>query len=259
MCVLNVLDNEILKHPVGNSRLFFPSPAALEREPDFAELAVQRCLNRLRISNKANAEEIVREIISVSADRLRILCKSTLSRNYPRLAKGPLNLRPEELLSLVVERLMKAMRSVHLVHFRQFFALAVKHIRWELNEQARAIDGREYELLDSDAVAPPPAEDSQRPSPTSRRILETIDALPPNDREVFELVRLQGMSQVNAAEVLGVSVKTVQRRLNRALPYLSERLRDLDPVQWGNEERTADARLILKTGIANEQKTKLLV
>ena len=169
MSVLNVLDNEIVKYPVGNARLFFPSPAALQREPDFAELAVQRYLNRLRISNKANADGIVREIISVSADRLRVLCKSMLIRDYPRLAKGPLNLRPEEVLSLVVERLIKAMRSVQLVHFRQFFALVVKHIRWELNDQARSIAGREYELLDSDAVAQPPAEDSQQPSPNDGR------------------------------------------------------------------------------------------
>jgi len=231
MCVLNVLDNEVLNYPAENSRLYFPSPAALEREPDFAELAVQRCLNRLRISNEANAEGIVRDIISVSADRLRVLCKSMLSRNYPRLAKGPLNLRPEELLSFVVERLMKAMHSVHLVHFRQFFALAVKHIRWELNEQARAIDGREYELLEFDAVAQPPAEAGEAPSPTACRILKTIGALPHDHREAFELVRLQGMSQVDAAEVLGVSVKTVQRRLNRVLPYLCEQLRDLDPAQ----------------------------
>ena len=231
MCVLNVLDHEILKYPAGNPRLYFPSPAALVREPDFTELDVQRCLNRLRISTEANAKGIVREIISISADRIRVLCKSMLSRNYPRLAKGPLNLRPEELLSLVVERLMKAMQSVHLIHFRQFFALAVKHIHWELNEQARAIDGREYELLESDAVAQPPAEDREQPSPAACRILETIDALPHNDREIFELVRLQGMSQVNAAEVLGVSVKTVQRRLHRVLPYLCEQLRDLDPAQ----------------------------
>jgi RNA polymerase sigma factor (sigma-70 family) len=231
MCVLNVLDSEFLKCHVGNSLLYFPSPAALVREPDFIELAVQRCLNQLTISNETNAEGIVREIISVSADRLRLLCQSMLNRNYPRLASGPLNLRPEELLSLVVERLIKAMKFVDLVHFRQFFALAVKHLRWELNEQARAINRREYELLESDPVTQPAAEDGEQPSPTACRILEAIDALSHDHREVFELVRLQGMSQVDAARILGVSVKTVQRRLNRVLPYLCEQLRDLDPAQ----------------------------
>jgi len=35
------------------------------------------------------------------------------------------------------------------------------------------------------------------------------------------------MSQLDAAAVLGVSPKTVQRRVNRALLFLSERLGDL--------------------------------
>ena len=231
MCVLDTQHDEVLTYPGQSPRICFRSPADLEREPDGTELTVQRCLNRLRISDQANAKGIVREIISVSADRLRALCKSTLSRNYPRLAKGPLNLRPEEVLSSVVQRLMKAMQSVHPAHFRQFFALAVKHIRWELNEQAREMDNRDYELLESDPVAQTPVKNREKPSPTARRILQAIATLPQNDRETFELVRLQGMSQMDAAEVLGVSVKTVQRRLNRVLPYLCEQLRDVELIR----------------------------
>jgi DNA-directed RNA polymerase specialized sigma24 family protein len=40
------------------------------------------------------------------------------------------------------------------------------------------------------------------------------------------LVRIQGMTLLKAAEVLGVSNKTVQRPLNRALLILSEALDD---------------------------------
>ena len=47
-------------------------------------------------------------------------------------------------------------------------------------------------------------------------MLEAIDGLPEDEREVFDLVRIQGLTQAEAAEVLGVSAKTVQRRLNRA-------------------------------------------
>ena len=60
-------------------------------------------------------------------------------------------------------------------------------------------------------------------------MLQAIDDLPEEEREVFDLVRIQGMTQVEAAEVLGVSNKTVQRRLNRALLILSEALDDLRP------------------------------
>ncbi len=53
-------------------------------------------------------------------------------------------------------------------------------------------------------------------------MLQAIDDLPEEEREAFDLVRIQGMTQVEAADMLGVSIKTVQRRLNRALLILSE-------------------------------------
>jgi DNA-directed RNA polymerase specialized sigma24 family protein len=59
---------------------------------------------------------------------------------------------------------------------------------------------------------------------------QAIGDLPEDEREAFDLVRIQGMTQVEAAEVLGVSIKTVQRRLNRALLILTEELDDLRPA-----------------------------
>jgi RNA polymerase sigma-70 factor (ECF subfamily) len=46
---------------------------------------------------------------------------------------------------------------------------------------------------------------------------------------VFDLVRIQGTTQAEAAQVLNVSTKTVQRRLNRAVMLLAETLSDLRP------------------------------
>jgi RNA polymerase sigma-70 factor (ECF subfamily) len=43
------------------------------------------------------------------------------------------------------------------------------------------------------------------------------------------LVRLQGLTYAEAAELLGVAPKTVQRRLDRGLQLLTERLDDLGP------------------------------
>jgi RNA polymerase sigma-70 factor (ECF subfamily) len=60
-------------------------------------------------------------------------------------------------------------------------------------------------------------------------MLAAIESLPEEERETFGLVRVQGMTHNDAAAVLGVSVKTVQRRLNRALPLLAQELRDLQP------------------------------
>jgi len=61
-------------------------------------------------------------------------------------------------------------------------------------------------------------------------MLEAIESLPEEEREVFEFLRIQGMSYAETAEVLGVSESTVHRRLNRGLVSLEERLADLRPA-----------------------------
>ena len=53
--------------------------------------------------------------------------------------------------------------------------------------------------------------------------------MPEDEREVFDLVRIQGMTQAEAAQLLGVSAVTVKRRLNRGLRLLAEQLADLRP------------------------------
>ena len=53
------------------------------------------------------------------------------------------------------------------------------------------------------ALVPAPASSDSGLSPDSRRMLEAIDGLPEGEREAFDLVRIQGMSQAEAAQVLG--------------------------------------------------------
>ena len=76
---------------------------------------------------------------------------------------------------------------------------------------------------------PAPASSVSGLSPDGDRMLRAIGELPEDEREAFDLVRVQGMSQAEAAQVLGVSVVTVKRRLNRGLRLLTERLSDLRP------------------------------
>jgi RNA polymerase sigma factor (sigma-70 family) len=134
------------------------------------------------------------------------------------------------MLGAVVERLIKAMREVRPRTVRQFFALANQHMRWELNDVARRLDGQPpvFELHESRNAALPQASD---PPDTSglRRILEAIEALPDDEREAFNLVRIQGMTFEEAAEATNVSTRTVQRRMSRCLVLLSEQLCDLQP------------------------------
>lgn len=192
---------------------------------------VQRYLNRLAdVRGDSPAEPIVRELIASAVNRLHLLCSTALFRSYPRLTLPPLNLRSEEMLSAVVERLLKAMREVHPQTVRQFFALASQHMRWELNDLARRLDEQAPVVELRESLAPATAETGgSQISPNARRMLEAIEGLPEDEREVFNLVRIQGLTQVEAASVLGVSAKTVQRRLNRGILLLSEQLADLQP------------------------------
>jgi RNA polymerase sigma factor (sigma-70 family) len=198
---------------------------------DRTTVVVQRYLNQLAgVSGDAPAEPIVRELLAESVTRLQLLCASLLFRSYPRLTQPPVNLQPDELLSSVVERMLKAMRSVRPQNVRQFFALANQHMRWEPNDLARRLDNQPVAPLVRESMAEAPAESSaSQLSPTARRILEAIEKLPEEEREAFDLVRIQGMTQPDAAAVLGISAKTVQRRINRALLLLSDKLSDLQP------------------------------
>src|SRR5262245_41773551 len=85
-------------------------------------------------------ETAIRELLDRAVRRLQLLATNLLYRSYPRLARPPMSLQPDELLGGLVERLLKAMREVRPQTVRQFFALANQHIRWELNVLARRLD-----------------------------------------------------------------------------------------------------------------------
>src|SRR3989442_6325981 len=150
-------------------------------------------------------EPAVRPLLDGAVRRLHQLCATLLYRSYPRLTQPPLNLQVDEMLGAVVERLLKALRQVRPATTRQFFALACQHMRWELNDMARRLDEQPagVELRD-ESVAAPASSDSSL-TPAGQRILAAIDGLPEEEREAFDLVRIQGFSQAEAAKVLDVS------------------------------------------------------
>ena len=190
--------------------------------------AVQRYLDAL--AGDQPADPIVRALLDRSVRRLQLLCANLLYRKYRRLTLPPLNLQPDEMLDAVVVRLLKAMRSVRPQTVRQFFALVNQHMRWELNDVARRLDEQPTVVEVREDLAPaPPASSGSALTPDGRRILSAIDDLPEDEREVFGLLHFQGLTQGEAAEVLGISVRTVQRRLNRSMLLLANELDDLRP------------------------------
>jgi RNA polymerase sigma-70 factor (ECF subfamily) len=190
---------------------------------------IQRYLDAL--PGDSAAEPMIRELLARAVGRLRLLCTALLYKSYPRLARPPVNLETDELLDGVVAGLLAALRTTRPPTVRRFFALANQHMRWQLNDLARRLDERSAAVaLAESGVAAPPASGASGLSPDGRRMLEAIEALPEDEREVFDLVRIQGLTHAEAAAVVGVSEKSVQRRLSRARLLLAERLADLRPA-----------------------------
>src|SRR5882724_2691785 len=194
-------------------------------DPNRTTAAIQGYLDELAgLRGDSPAEPVIRNLLERSAGRLHQLCATLLYRSYPRLTRAPANLQSDEMLSAVVERLMKALREARPGNVRQFFKIANQHMRWELNDVARRLDGQMRAVEIVEEVPASPETSASQLSPVARRMFGAIDELPEEEREVFELVKIQGMTQVEAADMLGVSDRTVLRRLNRALLLLTQKL-----------------------------------
>lgn len=92
--------------------------------------------------------------------------------------------------------------------------------------------GRWLAAQDPDPALPPVAESALIGEETARRIQAALAALAPRTREVFLLSRDQQLTYPAIAETLGISVKTVETLMSRALRALREALRESveDPI-----------------------------
>lgn len=61
------------------------------------------------------------------------------------------------------------------------------------------------------------------------KLLEELAKLPENQRTAFELIKQDGLSVAEAAQVLGTTVAAVKLRAHRAYEALREVLADMDP------------------------------
>ena len=62
------------------------------------------------------------------------------------------------------------------------------------------------------------------------RVHAAVEALPEERRKVFKLCRFDGLKYHEAAERMGISVKTVENQMGKALKTLREELADLVPL-----------------------------
>jgi RNA polymerase sigma-70 factor (ECF subfamily) len=71
---------------------------------------------------------------------------------------------------------------------------------------------------------PEPADSEAREGELNIAIQKAIAGLPDRCREVFELSRIRGLKYTEIATELGISVKTVEAQMGKALRVMREKL-----------------------------------
>lgn len=96
---------------------------------------------------------------------------------------------------------------------------------------ALKVQGRVRSINDEVDVPADPEERSEEDfTERTARVHAAIEGLPEERRKVFKLSRYEGLKYQEIADRLGISVKTVENQMGKALKTLREELADLMPV-----------------------------
>jgi RNA polymerase sigma-70 factor (ECF subfamily) len=108
---------------------------------------------------------------------------------------------------------------------------ALNHIRHQ------RIVAREAAYAALESPSSPSAEQELLGVELERAVREAIDGLSDDCREVFQLSRESGLKYAEIATTLGISIKTVEKRMGQALTELRDRLAAWLPGKVGGKER----------------------
>ncbi len=132
----------------------------------------------------------------------------------------------DDVLQGVMMRMVRAMESVKPATVREFFAICGTQIRRELIDLKRHHYGPEGGGAHHATYSPnsdesrnlagvrEPADQTQEPLDLAQwtEFHEQVERLPDEEREVFNLLWYQELTQDEAASLLGVSARTINRR-----------------------------------------------
>ncbi len=189
---------------------------------------IQQCLNRLRQGEPAAADDLIR----AAGERLTALTRAML-RDYRRLRQWE---ESGDVLQNALLRLHRALQSVQPETPRDFYRFATLQIRRELIDLSRHYYGSEGRpRLDrasfSYEAVPEFRESTFEPHKLSMwtDFHQQVQELPDEEREVFDLIWYQDLQQIDAAELLNVSARTVMRRWHRACLKLHDAMQGIMP------------------------------
>jgi RNA polymerase sigma-70 factor (ECF subfamily) len=194
-------------------------------DPPFDAAQLNAWLERFRAGDGTAADELIRASLS----RLTRLTAKML-RAYPNVRRWA---DPDDVLQNVLVRLLHSLQKLQPRSGREFFALAGEHVRRELLDLARHYYGAcglgaNYSSWKGGAPVDMPEESDAADDPAELErwcnFHEEVALLPVEEREVVGLIYYHGWEQAAVAELLGTTVRTVQRRWQSAMAKLRRHL-----------------------------------
>jgi len=166
-------------------------------------------------------------VIDHACERLRLLTRKML-RGYPGVRRWS---ETDDVLQNAMIRLHRSLAEVKPQSPRQFYGLAATQIRRELIDLARHYYGAEgigaSHHTDGEKAVESAPHDHFIPENLESwtEFHEQVERLPDEQRDVVSLLWYEGLSQPEAARVLGISLATVKRRWQAARLVLYEKLK----------------------------------
>ena len=163
-------------------------------------------------------------LIVRASDRLRALTRRML-RDFPHVGRWE---QTDDVFQNALLRLCRALETVVPESPRHFYNLAALQVRRELLDLAARHLGPEghgaNHHTDGSGVLAGATGRAEEPSSVAEWVdfHRQVERLPDEEREVFDLLWYQGLSQEAAAEAMGVSVRTLKRRWQSARLSLAE-------------------------------------
>jgi RNA polymerase sigma-70 factor (ECF subfamily) len=191
-------------------------------DPSSRSLLMQGWIDRLRAGDETARAELLR----CSCDRLVELTRRML-RRYARIKRWE---QTDDVVQNVALRLYRTLEHVTPESTRDFLRLASLNIRRELLDLAKHYYGP-HGLGTLHASQPDGASRDDGPAPAGgpsdvthdpsrleawAEFHRQVSALPDALREVFDLIWYQGLARAEAAEVIGISERTLMRRWQEA-------------------------------------------
>lgn len=167
------------------------------------------------------------EVIEHACERLRRLTRRML-RNYPGVRRWT---ETDDVLQGAMMRLHRSLSQVRPESTRLFFGLAATQIRRELIDLARHHFGPEGNGANHHTDGGEAVEKSLDGRSEPNSLIEwtnfhcQVDNLPEEQRSVFDLLWYKGLTQPEAAEVLGISLATLKRRWQSARLLIHDALK----------------------------------